>query len=162
MTTTRLYRTRGPDLVIGGVCGGLARYFDLDVSLVRLFFLLLLLSGGGVLIYLLLWIIIPQEGQTPAGTEETIRAGAAEIADRARSFGSDPAGAFRSANPQTTLFAGVALVLLGLSFLIQNLHITWLAWLNLGTLWPLLLVVAGIAMLARRRGGGDTSGPVTR
>lgn len=156
MTTTRLYRTRGPDMVVGGVCGGLARYFDIDVSLVRLFFLLLLLSGGGVLIYLLLWIIIPQEGQEPAGTEATIRAGAAEIADRARSFGSDPAGSFRSANPQTVLFAGIALILLGLSFLIQNLHIGWLAWFNLGTLWPLLLVVAGVAMLMRRRGGGGT------
>jgi phage shock protein C len=138
MTTTQLFRTRGPDLVIGGVCGGLARYFDLDVSLVRLFFLLLLLSGGGVLIYLLLWII---------------SAGAAEIADRARAFGSDPSGALRSASPQTALFAGVALILLGLSFLIQNLQISWLAWLNLGTLWPLLLVVAGVVMLARRRGG---------
>lgn len=155
MTTTRLYRTRGADLVLGGVCGGLARYFDLDVSLVRLFFLLLLLSGGGVLIYLLLWIVMPQEGQELTGTEETIRAGAAEIADRARALGSDPAGTLRGANPQSALFAGIALILLGLSFLIQNLHITWLAWLNLGTLWPLLLVVAGVAMLARRR-GGDT------
>lgn len=150
--TTRLYRTRGPDMVIGGVCGGLARYFAIDASLVRLFFLLLLLSGGGVLLYLLLWIIIPQEGAALAGTEETIRAGATEIADRARAIGGDPAGALRATDPQTTLVAGIALMVMGALFLLQQLQIGWLAWLNFGTLWPLLLVVAGLAMLARRRG----------
>jgi phage shock protein C len=50
------------DRMIAGVCGGLAKYFDLDPAIVRLVFLLFTLAGGaGPLIYLILWIIMPLE-----------------------------------------------------------------------------------------------------
>ena len=46
--------------VIGGVCTGLARYFNIDVSKVRLAWVLFSLFGGsGILIYLVLWLILP-------------------------------------------------------------------------------------------------------
>jgi phage shock protein PspC (stress-responsive transcriptional regulator) len=46
---------------IAGVCGGLAEYFDLDPTIVRVVFVLLLLPGGfpGLLPYLALWIVMP-------------------------------------------------------------------------------------------------------
>lgn len=48
------------DKKIAGVCGGLAEYFDLDPTLVRVVWLLLVLCGGtGVLAYLILWIALP-------------------------------------------------------------------------------------------------------
>jgi phage shock protein C len=48
------------DKKIAGVCGGLADYFDLDPTLVRVLWLLLVLFGGtGVLAYLILWIALP-------------------------------------------------------------------------------------------------------
>lgn len=57
----RLYRSRRQRL-LGGVCGGLAEYFGLDVSLVRLAWILfVLLAGSGILVYLLAWIVIPSE-----------------------------------------------------------------------------------------------------
>lgn len=57
----RLYRSED-DRQIAGVCGGLAEYFNIDSSLVRLVFMLLFLFGGnGLLIYLLLWWIMPDE-----------------------------------------------------------------------------------------------------
>jgi phage shock protein PspC (stress-responsive transcriptional regulator) len=49
---------------IGGVCAGLAQYFDLDVSLVRILCIFITLATGvcpGVVTYLIAWIIIPQE-----------------------------------------------------------------------------------------------------
>ena len=48
---------------IAGVCGGLAEYFDLDPTIVRVVFVLLLLPGGfpGLLPYLALWIVMPAE-----------------------------------------------------------------------------------------------------
>ncbi len=50
------------DRWLGGVCGGLAQYFGIDSTVVRVIFILLaLFIGGGILIYLILWIIIPQE-----------------------------------------------------------------------------------------------------
>ena len=57
----RLYRSK-TERMIGGVCGGLAQYLNLDPTLVRLFFLLLLLlPGPGVVIYLIMWAITPLE-----------------------------------------------------------------------------------------------------
>ena len=59
--TRRLYRSRG-ERIVGGVCGGLAAYFDVDPSVIRLVFLLAALLGGhGILVYLALWIIMPPE-----------------------------------------------------------------------------------------------------
>jgi len=52
---------------IAGVALGLAEYFDLDVSLMRLVWLLtVLLGGGGLLAYVIAWIVIPSEASLPA------------------------------------------------------------------------------------------------
>jgi phage shock protein PspC (stress-responsive transcriptional regulator) len=56
----RLFRSR-TDRVIGGVCGGIARYFNVDPVLIRLICVLLLFSGAGVLAYIIAWIIVPLE-----------------------------------------------------------------------------------------------------
>ncbi|OGO95702.1 MAG: hypothetical protein A3F41_03725 [Coxiella sp. RIFCSPHIGHO2_12_FULL_44_14] len=57
----RWYRSRSERL-IAGVCGGLARYFNVDPTWIRLIFLILLLAAGATLvIYLILWILIPEE-----------------------------------------------------------------------------------------------------
>ena len=61
MEIKRLYRSR-TDLMLGGVCGGLAQYLNVDPTIIRLVFVLLLfLGGGGFWIYLVLWIITPVE-----------------------------------------------------------------------------------------------------
>lgn len=60
-TGKRLTRNR-TDKRIAGVCGGLARYFDIDPVVVRLLALILLVVfGSGFLVYLICWIIIPEE-----------------------------------------------------------------------------------------------------
>jgi phage shock protein C len=61
------------DKKIAGVCGGVARYFGLDSSLVRAIWLLsVLLWGSGLLVYLVLWIAMPLDPivpQPPATTD---------------------------------------------------------------------------------------------
>ncbi len=60
MQTRKLYRSR-TDRMIGGVCGGMAEYFGIDPTLVRLAFVAAALLGGpGLLIYLILWIVTPE------------------------------------------------------------------------------------------------------
>ena len=51
------------DSMLGGVCGGLANYFDLDPTLVRVAYVLLSVctAFSGVLAYILLLIIMPKE-----------------------------------------------------------------------------------------------------
>lgn len=56
----RLYRNMN-DKWLGGVCSGLAAYFGLDTTLVRVIVVLLFLFGGiGILPYIILWIVIPK------------------------------------------------------------------------------------------------------
>ena len=64
--TRKLYRSRS-NRQVGGVCGGLAQYFNLDATLIRILFVVLaVLGGSGLLIYVLLWIIVPNEPSAAA------------------------------------------------------------------------------------------------
>ena len=154
MSTKKLYRSR-TDKMLGGVCGGLGQYLGIDSTLVRLFFVLLALANGvGVLIYFVMWLIVPREGQAEeATTEETIRAGADEIAERAQAMGDEVREAVRGPHLQAGIIIGAALIVLGAYFLLQNLNFPWLWWLRFGFLWPVLLIVAGLALLLRRAKG---------
>ncbi len=59
----KLYRSE-TNKQIAGVCAGLAEYFDVDVTLVRIAFLVMMLMGGpGFLLYVVLWFVIPEESQ---------------------------------------------------------------------------------------------------
>lgn len=61
MASKRLYRSR-TDRMLGGVCGGLGEYLDIDPTLVRVAWVVIsLLGGAGLLAYILCWIIIPEE-----------------------------------------------------------------------------------------------------
>lgn len=58
--TKKLTRSRN-DRWLAGVCGGIAEYFDVDSTLIRVLFILFGFAvGGGILIYIILWIIIPE------------------------------------------------------------------------------------------------------
>ena len=56
----KLYRSRDNKMA-GGVCAGLAKYFELDPTLVRLGMAVLMVLGGGILIYIIAWVIVPEE-----------------------------------------------------------------------------------------------------
>ena len=57
----KLYRSR-TDKKICGVCGGLAKYMNMDVSIMRIIALcLVLFAGGGLLAYLICALVIPEE-----------------------------------------------------------------------------------------------------
>lgn len=57
----RLYRSR-TDRQISGVCGGLAAYFDVDPTLIRIVFVAISLMGGpGLLLYIVLALVVPEE-----------------------------------------------------------------------------------------------------
>jgi phage shock protein PspC (stress-responsive transcriptional regulator) len=59
--TKRLYRS-DDEKMIAGVCGGIAEFFSLDPTLVRVGYILvsILTVFSGFLAYLILWIVIPQ------------------------------------------------------------------------------------------------------
>jgi phage shock protein C len=59
--TRKLYRSKA-NRKLAGVCGGLAQYFNVDATLIRVLFVLLaVLGGSGLVLYLAMWIIVPNE-----------------------------------------------------------------------------------------------------
>ncbi len=61
MVRQGLYRSKS-DRMIAGVCGGLAKRFNISSTWVRLAFVFIVLLGGaGFLLYLILWVIMPEE-----------------------------------------------------------------------------------------------------
>ena len=57
----KLYRSK-TDKKLAGVCGGLAKYLNMDVSVVRLIWILVtLFAGAGLLAYLICALVIPEE-----------------------------------------------------------------------------------------------------
>lgn len=130
---TRIYRSE-TNRMLAGVCGGIARYLNIDVTLVRLFFVLFSLAGGsGVLLYIILAIVIPSDSQAAPGT-----------------LAATPG----ASNGQSALVIGAGLLILGLFFLLQTTVGVWIPWLDFRTLWPLLLILAGGALLWSRTKGG--------
>jgi phage shock protein PspC (stress-responsive transcriptional regulator) len=60
----KLYRSR-TDRMIAGVCGGLAKYFEVDTTWIRLGFAVsLLFWGTGGLLYLIMMVVVPEEPTT--------------------------------------------------------------------------------------------------
>ncbi|MGM0602647.1 MAG: PspC domain-containing protein [Bacillota bacterium] len=57
----RIYRSRD-DRIIAGICGGLADYFNIDATLIRLAFVFIFIFQGiGLIAYLIAWFIIPEK-----------------------------------------------------------------------------------------------------
>ena len=155
MQGKRLVRSRS-DRMLGGVCGGLGEYLGIDPMLVRLFFVLLTFGEGiGVMLYLLLWLLIPVEGsERPGRMEETIQEGAEEIAERARTMSKEIREGVSARDERVAWILGGGLVVIGSLLLLERLNLSWLAWFRLNLLWPLLLIVAGVALLLRQARGG--------
>lgn len=64
MSDKKLRRSRQNNM-IAGVVGGLAKYFDIDVTMLRLIYVLVSLFSAafpGIIVYLILWVIMPLEG----------------------------------------------------------------------------------------------------
>ncbi len=60
MATKRLYRSN--DKMLAGVCCGLAEYFGIDPTIVRLLFVLVTVVTAGIPVfpaYIIMWLIIP-------------------------------------------------------------------------------------------------------
>lgn len=165
-----LYRSAS-DQMLGGVCAGIADYFEIDPTVVRLVAVLLLLVGNAAILiaYVVLWVVVPEE-PAAKGSPEVI-AGAAPTgspwtpgpdspppppppgvspANSATSSGEPVAhpvatsGSGRSGRGPVWL--GVALVFVG-SVLLMQMFVPQVA---LWRFWPVIIIVAGIIMVLRR------------
>jgi phage shock protein C len=64
----KLYRTEGPAAMVAGVCGGIAEYFNIDPTIVRVLWVILTFAGTvGFWLYLVLAIIVPKKSNVYPG-----------------------------------------------------------------------------------------------
>jgi phage shock protein C len=117
----KLYRSRANSM-IAGICGGLGEYLSVDPTILRVVAVLLVFADGiGLLAYLIGWIIIPRR---PMMEAEVITVERSKL---------------------SVLLPGLALIVVGLIFLLNNLF----PWFRFGYLWPVILIVVGIALLLK-------------
>jgi len=132
----RLYRSQ-KEKMIGGVCGGLAEYFDIDPVFIRILFVVAVFAGGsGVLAYIICWIIIPAQ---PYVVPATPTAPAPEAAPPPSPTAAEPG------NHKGSMTAGVILIVIGGLFLADN----FLPHFHFRDFWPIIMILLGIAILSR-------------
>ncbi len=146
----KLYRS-GRDRILFGVCGGLAEYFDMDPTIVRLAFVLLALASGvGIVGYLIFALVVPKAESAVGGpplkdkVKEFAEDGAEYVAEGTKRLAKEMKQGKRG---NIAAIFGVILVLLGLAFLIDNVFPSGL--FRERMLWPILLVVIGLFLVAK-------------
>ncbi len=157
----RLYRSRS-DRMICGVCGGLAEYFNLDPTIIRIIAVLLVFANGlGILAYIILAIVVPQRDSKTTEPKDTIKENVEEITARAKELGQEIRSTFAGKEDSTVagkktrqrphVIVGIIVIALGVLLLLGNLNLFW--WLRWSYFWPLILVAVGLLIIfsARRK-----------
>jgi phage shock protein C len=150
--TERLYRS-GIDKKFAGVCGGLAEYFDVDATLIRLLVLISFFLGGiGLPAYIIAWLLIPMnpayqvggsyQGARPVTDE--MKESVQDIRETAQGFAQD----LKRVNPERRKrYIGIGLVVFGILFLLEQWFPFFFDW---GKMWPLILIIIGLGIMWRR------------
>lgn len=136
----KLYRSK-KEKMVAGVAGGLGQYFDVDPVLIRVLFVItVFMSGTGVIAYILLWIITPVEPSlayemTSSASDENPSAENVTDAHFTEEKVKDTS--------KKRLFAGVALILIGMIFLANNIIPNF----DFIDILPLILIGLGASIL---------------
>ncbi|MGA7162102.1 MAG: PspC domain-containing protein [Bacteroidota bacterium] len=132
MEPKRLFKSR-TNKVIGGVCGGLAEYFDVDPVIMRILFVLLAFFGGsGFILYIACAIIMPKQLLNLDG----------------------PAAPAEPRATNAKKLFGIALIIGGAIVLFSNLgffsffHMWDISW---SLVFPILLILLGMAIIYYRQ-----------
>ena len=134
----KLLRSRN-DKVLSGVCGGLAKYLSLDVTILRIVWAIIAVSTGGMglIAYVLAAVIIPQE---PFDYEEDIE-----------SFGEMDFEKEREEQEKRSTYTGLFFIALGAFFLLKKIvrfHI------DFDYIWPLIVMGIGVLVISNSKKRG--------
>jgi len=141
--TRKLYRSR-TNSMIAGVCGGLAEYFKIDSSLVRVGAVLFAFAGGaGLAAYIVLWLVVPQKSIAASLAQGDGESSGAGESEESATDGKD----------QGVYLVGVILTILGILLLMNNY--LPISWLSFSRLWPLLVIFLGIMIILKGSGGKE-------
>ncbi len=157
----RLYRSRTNRMILG-VCNGLAEYFNIDPTIVRLIAVLALFIGffPAVIAYIILAIVVPLEGSTAKQPEETVRENVQEMKQSAAEIGKEIQSTFNKEATKESSAAdsyhrsvsilGIGIIAIGIICLIVTFG-GWWAWLRWEFIPPVILIIIGLLIIFVRR-----------
>lgn len=129
----QLYRSN-QNKVLGGVCGGMGEYFDIDPTIVRIIWFLAIFTGVGIIAYIACWLIIPQKsyGSLNSYTNEFTEHRESSI-DKEK----------------TKRILGISLIIIGAVFMLDK----FFRWFDLDIIIPLIIIAVGAYILLNTRRG---------
>lgn len=142
----KLYRSNN-DKMIAGVCGGLAEYFEIDSTLVRLLFLaLLIFGGGGILIYIIMWIVVPKKPYIINDTKDYRNSGSYnETLNYESPKKEHPIEVESPQKYNKNTIVGIIIIVIGVLLLFENFDLIF----GFSNLWPILLIIFGAYLLLK-------------
>ncbi|GHU86891.1 hypothetical protein FACS1894153_4530 [Bacteroidia bacterium] len=164
----RFYRN-STNRVLGGVCSGLANYFNIDVVLVRIAFLLLFFFGGcGLLLYILLWILAPEkknsieeadfEDEKKNNFEEKLKDDAEHFGKKAEEWGENVSKKaeewgekYKNDKNRKGVLPAILFICIGVVLLLVMFNGYRVDWRHLWKLWPVIFIFIGISSLNLKR-----------
>ncbi|UWG97993.1 PspC domain-containing protein [Dehalobacter sp. DCM] len=129
----QLYRSSRNN-VIGGVCAGIAEYFEIDPTIVRLIWVLALFAGIGIIAYIVCWIVIPEKPISPFDTFQDASA-AGDSYESQRNAAVNKEKGIR--------ILGAALIVIGALFLCDR----FFGWFDFSVVFPIALIAVGVYVL---------------
>lgn len=137
----KLYRLPEKGM-IAGVAAGMADYFNIDVTLMRVLFAVatVITNGLGILAYIVMAIITPVPGASTKNSQN--------VAENVNNLANE---AKKSASSDTVRnWLGVGLVVVGVWLM---LGVFWPAWFDIrwSAFWPAVLIVIGLLVITRGR-----------
>ena len=151
MKTKKIYRST-ENVIIAGVCAGLADYFEINETLVRIIFVLLAIGGGsGVLIYFILWLVIPENGNKKVDLEENVKEFADDISNKAKTVAKEFKKEIKlekiKPEKKRGSFFGLLLILWGGILLVEKIAPRLINW---DYFWPATLIFLGSYLMLQR------------
>ena len=138
----KLYLSK-TDQKLAGVCGGIAEYFDIDSTIVRLIWILLTFAGGsGLAIYIIAAIVLQER---PANYPASVQGDRVVEVDYEN--GDDRSSSNKKYNDRLIIGGG----LIAFGFYIFSRNFFFFRWLNLRFLGPILLILLGFYFLFKGR-----------
>lgn len=147
MENKRLQRVTGKDTQIGGVSIGLADYFNVDTTLIRVIFVILIFTPfPAIITYIILWAVLPIRYEELSGvSSDTHSSNMGNLLENPLNQ-----SIMKNKNNQGSLVGGAILIILGIIFSFKTFfHINLFHYI--GQMWPLFLIALGVWLVIREK-----------
>ncbi|WP_266367119.1 PspC domain-containing protein [Tellurirhabdus rosea] len=138
------------DSVLGGVAAGLADYFTIDKTLVRVLFVagFFLPHFPSLLIYIILWIVLPER----IGAAYTVYSSTPGSSSTSTPYSTMNQNVNRKDEHTGSIVFGGLLILIGVYYFMRE----WFDfYIDFGKIWPIGLILLGVWLLVRNRNRND-------